>query len=259
MTASSSREEFGTSVPVSRPQKQASLIARRIVRDIDQRGLREGDRLPSEREMLEMYNVGRGTLREALRVLELHGVLTLRPGRGGGPVITAPDSRHLATALALIMQFSETTFGSVIEVRRHLEPITAGMCAERSPADLLDTIAASVERMSANTDNAEIFLEENRRFHDLVAWGSGNALFGHFISSLHWITDGTPLGVVYTPQLRKITASFHEEIYFALRQRDPEKSRAAMLNHMEHMQTFFERGYPDVFDQRLGWEYYGDA
>ena len=74
-----------------------------------------GDALPPEKDMLIAYGVGRDTLREALRVLELQGVIVLRPGRGGGPVVARPDSRHLASTLALLMQFGQTPFASILE------------------------------------------------------------------------------------------------------------------------------------------------
>ena len=65
----------------SRPPKAAMLVAQRIVRDIVPGGLRPGDVLPPERAMLATYETGRGTLREALRLLEFQGVITLKPGR----------------------------------------------------------------------------------------------------------------------------------------------------------------------------------
>src|SRR6476620_12570986 len=88
-----------------RPQKTALLVARRIVGDIRRNGHVAGDRLPPEVSMLEKYRVGRGTLRESLRFLELQGVITLKPGPGGGPVVQKPDASNLATTLLLLLQF----------------------------------------------------------------------------------------------------------------------------------------------------------
>ncbi len=68
----------------NRPQKTALLIAQRIVQYIDQNNLGPGDRPPPERIMMETYEAGRGTLRESLRFLELQGVLSFKPGPGGG-------------------------------------------------------------------------------------------------------------------------------------------------------------------------------
>lgn len=68
----------------SKPPKTALLVAQRIVEDIHDQGKQPGDRLPPERDMLEQYEIGRGTLRESLRFLELQGVISLKPGPGAG-------------------------------------------------------------------------------------------------------------------------------------------------------------------------------
>lgn len=252
-----SKDTRARSVPIARPQKQAMLTAQRIVRDIAERTQQAGERLPAEKEMLELYDVGRGTLREALRILELQGVLRIRPGPGGGPVIASPDSRHLASTLALLMQFAETPFRAVIEARLHIEPITAALCAERASPELVADIRKSVDDMAANVKEPSIFLDENRKFHDLVAWGSGNPLFGYFINSLHWITDGTVLGVDYPKKFREIVLDAHEAICKGIEAADPEAARAAMYDHMANTLTYFERLYRPQLDQPLSWELYG--
>ncbi|MEE2058136.1 FadR/GntR family transcriptional regulator [Rhodococcus artemisiae] len=76
------------------------------------------DPLATEPRMCASHGVGRSTLREALRILELLGVVAIRPGRGGGPMVAAPDSRHLASTMALLMQCSDTAFRSVVELRK---------------------------------------------------------------------------------------------------------------------------------------------
>lgn len=252
-----SRDTRPRSVPIERPQKQAMLTAKRIVRDIAERSQQAGDSLPPEKEMLELYGVGRGTLREALRILELQGVLRIRPGPGGGPVIASPDSRHLASTLALLMQFAETPFRAVIEARLHIEPITAGLCAERAASDVVDDIRRCVDEMGRNVRDINVFLDENRRFHDLVAWGSGNPIFGYFINSLHWITDGTVLGVDYPKKFREIVLEAHEKICIAIEGRDAEGARVAMHEHMEGTVRYFEKLYRAQLDQPLSWELYG--
>src|SRR5690606_19110980 len=113
---------------------------------------------------------GRNTLREALRVLELQGVIMIRPGRGGGPTVSMPDSRHLASTLALLMQFANTPFRAIVETRLHVEPLTAELCAERADADVVRQLRESVDRMRSELNNEKVFLYENQRFHELVAW-----------------------------------------------------------------------------------------
>lgn len=251
------RDTHPRSAPADRPRKQAALTAQRIVQDIESGGLGLGDHLPAEKEMLTNYNVGRGTLREALRVLELQGVLTIRPGPGGGPVVASPDSRHLASTLALLMQFAETPFRAVIEARLHIEPITAGLCADRASDEVLEDIRRSVETMGDNLGNQEIFLDENRSFHDLVAWGSGNSLYGYFINSLHWITDGTVLGVNYPEKFRRLVWQAHVDVCEAIESRSYDAASAAMTGHMDNTSKFFEQWHETLLAQPLKWELYG--
>lgn len=251
------RDVPSRSVPAGMPPKRATVIAQRIVREIRDRKLPPGSHLPPERDMLETYNVGRNTLREALRVLELQGVLTIRPGPGGGPVITSPDSRHLASTLALLMQFADTPFRAVIETRQLLEPITARLCAERGDHELLRQLRESVDRMGDSLDDRDAFLDENRSFHDLVAWGSENPLFGYCINSLHWITDGTVLGVDYPRRFRKIVWQAHDLVCKGIESGDGAIAEAAMRKHMDDTLAYFERHYQRQMDEVLSWEMYG--
>src|ERR1700682_4416911 len=108
MSANSSkpRETHSTSSARFRPQKTAILLAQRIVGEISDQGYGPGTLLLPEREMLQRYGVARGTLREALRFLEIQGVLTIRPGPAGGPTVNNVEPRSLASAIALLLQLS---------------------------------------------------------------------------------------------------------------------------------------------------------
>src|SRR4051812_17506063 len=114
-----------------RPQKMALIVAQRIVRDIERQGLGPGDKLPPERMMMENYEAGRGTLRESLRFLELQGVLSFKPGPGGGPVIEKPSAENLATTLTLLLQFDDARYRVIAEAREAFEPVMAQLAARR--------------------------------------------------------------------------------------------------------------------------------
>ncbi len=180
-----------------RSRKTALLIAQRIVEEITSKQLPPGAMLPAEKDMLATYEVGRGTLRESLRFLEMNGVITIRPGPGGGPAVCDPDSRDLAGSLGLFLQLHGTPFRSIVEVRRTMEPAIAAVAASNVEPRHLDRLRESVESMEQHLEDEEMFLAENERFHELVAWASGNPMFALLISSLHWITDGAFLGVDY--------------------------------------------------------------
>ncbi len=243
----------------SRPQKTATIVAAGIVDRITAEDLAEGDPLPPERVLMEDFNVGRGTMREALRYLELQGVLTIKTGPKGGPLVAAPDSRHLASTFALLMQMAGTEFRSVIEARQGLEPMTARLAAASGDATIGEDLQASVERMAEDLSDWDAFLDENRRFHDLVAWGSGNPIFGYLINSLHWITDGTVLGIDYPTRFRKAVLEAHRAIADAVADADADASEAAMRAHMDDTVAYFEKRYSNVLGQKLTWEHFGSA
>ena len=92
-----------------RAQKTHEVIADRIREKIVNGTLKAGDLLPAEDELTLEMGVARTTLREALRVLESQGLIAIRRGRGGGPVVTHPNLDPIATALAVSLQLQTWT------------------------------------------------------------------------------------------------------------------------------------------------------
>lgn len=236
-----------------RPQKTAMLLAQRIVGDINRRGNTVGDRLPPERIMLEDYEVGRGTLRESLRFLELQGVISLKPGPGGGPVVQQPDASSLATSLTLLLQFANAPFRTIAEARGGLEPMMAQLAAERMTDEQLASLKASVDNMHDHLDDQTVFLEENKRFHDVIAHGSGNAMFGYLVDALLGILDGSAIGIDYPEVRRSAVHKAHLSIYEAIAQRDPSASAAAMQDHIQQYLKYAEKKFPDVLSAPIVW------
>jgi len=237
----------------ARAHKAAMAIAQKIVEEISGHGYEPGTKLATEREMLEQYGVGRGTLRESLRFLEMNGVITMKPGPGGGPIVGAPDSRDLAGTLGLFLQLQKTSFGAIVEVRRDLEPIIAGLAAQNATPEMLERIRKSVELMQENIDDERLFLEANEQFHDYVAWASGNMVFALLMSSLHWITDGSPLGVDYPKDRRQAVLGVHQRIYNVIAAGDAEAASTAMARHVDEFSRYLDRYYPSIYDSQLRW------
>lgn len=240
--------------PLAKPKKTAMLLAQRMVGEIADDGLPVGTPLLPEREMLERYGVARGTLREALRFLEMHGVIEIRTGPGGGPVVGAPASRHLAMILAMLLQLEHAPFRAVLEARLTLEPPLAARAAARIGDDEVERLHDSVRAMRENIDDLDHFLHENEQFHEIIARSSGNQVFSLVISSLNWIIDGTPLGVDYPLDVRRSICAEHQRIYAALRDRDSARASAAMAVHIGDFATYLERYYPSILDAPLRWD-----
>src|SRR5215213_6285335 len=192
-----------------RPQKAAMLVARRIVQDALRDHRKPGDLLVPERTMVEKYGAGRGTVREALRLLEVQGVISLKPGPRGGPVLRTPDGSHLASTVVLLMQLKEAPFRTIVEVRSALEPMISSLAAERISEESLVELGGTIDQMRENLGDQRSFLDANKRFHDIIAWSSGNALFGYIVDSLLGIMDGTILGIDYPSPRRAAILKAH--------------------------------------------------
>src|SRR3954465_6709508 len=150
-------------------KKLSTALADSITETILRDGLQPGSRLPPEREMGEQFGVGRGTLREALRVLEAEGLITVRSGPHGGPVVSKPDALRLARLLILLLISWGTTLRSVYDVRILLEPLAAGRAAESATAEQIAQLHASVAALEAVIEDEDAVIEENQRFHRLLA------------------------------------------------------------------------------------------
>src|SRR5690606_34497762 len=102
--------------------KTAELIAGQLRRQIVTGELKEGDALPPEASLLDAFAVSRPTLREAFRVLEAEGLISVRRGAHGGARVQTPSSRVAARYAGLVLQAQSTTLADVLDARTLLEP-----------------------------------------------------------------------------------------------------------------------------------------
>ncbi len=238
----------------NKPKKTAILVAQRIVDEIVDQGLQPGAALLPERVMLPRYEVARGTLRESLRILETYGLITIKTGPGGGPVVADAGSRPLASVIALVLQMSHTSFRSIVDARLRLEPLLAKEAAERRSEQDLEELRDSIDEMRAAIDDVGEFLDHNHVFHSAVAKAAKNPVLFNMVASLNWIQDGTAVGIDYPAKTRNAIVSAHRRIYQAIEAGDPEMSEAAMRIHIGEFADHAERHYAHVLDQPLRWD-----
>lgn len=241
--------------PGDRPRtpKTSERIAHELAAHIVDAGLEEGAVLPTEREMIEAFGAGRTTIREALRLLETRGVLTIRPGPRGGPVVRRPRPADLGGALTLILQFEQASLADIMEAREALRPMVARLAAARISDERLVELRASVARMLEHVDDQQFFFEENARFHSLVAEASGSVVLRVFTESLKSIADGAFVGIRYNEKRRRAVAAAHARIVDALEQRDPDGAADAMSHHLTAARRYWESEYPELVSQPIRW------
>jgi GntR family transcriptional regulator, transcriptional repressor for pyruvate dehydrogenase complex len=233
-----------------KPKKTAILVAQRIVDE----GLEPGAALLPERVMLPRYGVARGTLRESLRILETYGLITIKTGPGGGPVVADAGSKPLAGVIALVLQMSHTSFRWIVDARLQLEPLLAREAAERRDEDDLAALRDSIDEMVRDIDDSGEFLADNHTFHSAVAQAGKNPVLYNMVASLTWIQDGTALGIDYVPETRDSIVKAHKRIYQAIEAGIPDMAEAAMRIHIGEFAAYAEKKYGHVMDQPLRWD-----
>lgn len=236
-----------------RRTKTAVVVAQKLVEEISTNDYQPGTKLPPEREMLQRYSVGRGTLRESLRFLELNGVITVKPGPGGGPTLATPDAHDLASTLGLFLELQHTSFAAILEVRETLEPAIAAMAAVRQDESIIAAVGRSVEQMVEHITDLDLFLRENERFHHLVAAAAGNPVFTLLVGSLDAIADGSKFGISFPITRRKAVAAAHEEIHLALKSGDPEQSAKVMSSHVTAFRRYTAKNHPEAMSSLVRW------
>ena len=117
---------------IPRSGKISETIARDILDDIVVRKLPPGTMLASEAVMLDRYGVGRASLREALRILEIHGLIKIKPGPRGGPVVAEVTSSDLGRSATFYFHAVGATFADLLGARLAIEPLMAGLAASQS-------------------------------------------------------------------------------------------------------------------------------
>ncbi|MCF6525509.1 FadR family transcriptional regulator [Streptomyces sp. JJ36] len=154
------------------------LVLARIEEQIVAGNLRVGDRLPPERELVDLLGVSRAAVREALRVLEAQGVLRPRVGTGpsSGTVIAAMPSEGLTRLLRLHLALANFPLADVVEARATLERSSAQLAAAQASADELTAMRTALEEMERPGLPLDRFNDHDTAFHVAIAEAARNRL-----------------------------------------------------------------------------------
>ena len=143
-------------------------------RQIVSGALAEGDSLGREPDLVERFGVSRPSLREALRILEAEGLITVVRGVLGGVIVHEPNESMTARTAALVLQARNVTVGDVHEARSVIEPAAVRIIASTARRKSVDELKALVEEQRAVLDDPEAFGQANARFHERLVGLAGN-------------------------------------------------------------------------------------
>lgn len=238
--------------PFRRTAKLSEVLAREIV--LDMRDLPVGAKLPSEATMLERYQVGRASLREALRLLEVQGLIIIRPGPGGGPVVAGVNARHYARMSSLHFCLNASTYRELIKARLVIEPVMARLAAERRDPDDLERLRELVN-VQPDPEGRE-YLPHSAGFHLLLSGISGNSVLDLIGRSLAMLYEDRLDGVLMASPLavRLRSQEAHARVAEAIFAGDPELAEQRMREHMLDFVEIAEGLNPEAFAELITWQ-----
>ena len=240
---------------VNRSEKVAYALAREIVAHVVDSKLPAGGVLASEAEMIERYEVSRGSLREALRILEVLGFVRLKPGPRGGPVVLDPDPGQFSKIATLYYQRVDATYRELLEVRLTLEAATAAMAAARRTPEDLRRLRAHLESYRAvDLDDDRSFSSVGQGFHDIVSELAGNRVLNLMVRSCTSVVASRTSHYLYPHDKRRhAVLVVHEKIGNAIIDGDVKTAEALMREHMEDYTAEAMAQYGNLMKETVRW------
>lgn len=213
-----------------RPVRRASLyegVIERIREYALEAHLRAGDRLPSERDLAGWLHASRSTVKQALVVLEVQGLVETR--HGGGTFLLRDD---LMAESVITLLDRRQRLPHVLEARQAIENTLADLAASRRSDTQLAAMRLALEEMATAVSRGEDPIPGDKRFHEAVAAAAQNPLLARFLQEI-----APEIGESRAESLRQRnrppqSLQQHQEIFEAIRRSDPAGARAAMTRHL---------------------------
>jgi GntR family transcriptional repressor for pyruvate dehydrogenase complex len=226
----SGQTAFGTFEKTALPDQ----IAERILQMIRDKQLRRGDKLPPERDLATMMQVGRPALREALRGLSLMNIIEIR--QGAGAYVTELETAQLVKHLDFIFAIDDFAILDLFGARKIIE---VGIIELAAP-HVTDNDVAKLETCLAKSAKAghdsEAFLHADMELHLLIAQIAGNPIMLQFMESIHQMGIASRRRTGRLEGVVEQSAADHHRIVEALKARDPHAAREAMLYHLDNVE-----------------------
>jgi GntR family transcriptional repressor for pyruvate dehydrogenase complex len=217
-------------------------IIRAIQQQIHQGELKLGDRLPPERQLARVLGASRGSVREALRALELSGVIRSRHGEGNF-VAAVPGSGRPAAPLAQFVERQRASLLDVFDARKTFEPQLAAVAAERISRDDVERLRTAVEEQERDLQdrNLEAAFQADRLFHQVIAEATRNQTLINLHGFLSDLVGDARREAIENDARRAQAALDHRRIYQAIARRDAAAASAAMRQHVENVERIVKR------------------
>jgi GntR family transcriptional repressor for pyruvate dehydrogenase complex len=195
--------------------------------------LKPGDRLPSERELCQQFGVSRVTVREALRVLEASGLVTIRVGAHGGAFLTTPSAERLGEGLADLLSLAPLTASNVTEARMVVELGILPLVVERATEEDVAALMAMVEEGAQALKEDRYEMGMSAAFHIRVAACTHNSAIEMLVQSFHGpLLMSLEQARAAAPLMGRRGTDEHRKLAQAIAKRDLQTATAVMQTHI---------------------------
>jgi len=197
--------------------------------------LSPGEQLPSERQLAHLLSVSRASLRQALKVLQVMGVLEVR--HGSGNYLSEAAEEILKVPPRILVPLRGLTQAELFEVRRAMEAEAAAAAAERASSEDLEAMRRELEGMKANDHDRVVYGSHDLAFHNAIAVASSNRCFIWFLSLANKVLYQA---LLRRPMAKGMESSIeeHENILRAIEARNPTLARNEMLKHVSYAKYY---------------------
>jgi GntR family transcriptional regulator, transcriptional repressor for pyruvate dehydrogenase complex len=216
-----------------RPRKLYEEVAKQI-RDKILTKLNSGDKLPPERELAKMLSVSRSSVRDAVRSLELVGVV--EPRSGAGTVVRQTSTDWVVNPVVNVLVRERQLLGDLLHFRKILEPPLAALAAKHASDKEIGQMEAIMRRQEKKVRRGEVAIQEDSQFHYAIAQASENAVVLKVLDALMDLlleVRERSLQVEGRPQK---SAAGHRRILRAIKRRDAAAAHRAMRRHIEDVE-----------------------
>ena len=218
---------------VVRKNKVYEEVAQQIERLILKK-LRPGDKLPSERELAEMLKVSRSSIRDAIRGLELRGLV--EPRQGAGTIVRESAVEPLANPFAGALKRRKEMVSELLDFRKMLEPPLAARAATHASADEILEMEEILQRQDAKQGQGEPAVAEDAEFHYSVALASGNGVVLKVLDIIMDLLRDTRERSLQVEGRPQKSLAGHRRILAAIKRHDAEGAKSAMRRHIEDVE-----------------------
>jgi len=216
-----------------RRNKVYEEVARQLERIILKK-LHPGDKLPSERELAENLGVSRSSIRDAIRSLELLGLV--EPRQGAGTVVREISADTLMNPLTNVLRHKMELVGELLDFRKMLEPPLAARAATHASDEELEEMEEILRRQETKLRGGELAIEEDSEFHYSIAMASGNSVVLKVLDVLMDLLRDTRERSLQLEGRPQKSLAGHRRVLAAIKRRDAEAAKAAMRRHIEDVE-----------------------